>query len=158
MAKIGIFTFYAGLKNSPENVFYSFLTKNDCYNHSCQNLEKKSHAKAHTLLKMKIFELFKNKNKSSNIFTPTGYTQFLSLAFKNCAASIEKCHFFQEKAKKSKIPNSVQIEKKYFGKKFFHEVLIFIGRVNYPKFSQIGDGHWSLGRFLPKPLLSCFLW
>jgi hypothetical protein len=40
---------------------------------------------------MKFFELFKNKNLSSNIC----FSQILSLAFKNCAASIEKCHFFQ---------------------------------------------------------------
>jgi hypothetical protein len=58
-----------------------------------------------------------------------------------------------KKAKKSKILNSVRIEKKYFEKKFFDEVLISIRRINVQKISQIIDGHWLLGRFLQKTAL-----
>jgi hypothetical protein len=73
----------------------------------------------------------------------------LSLGFENFAAPIEKSHYFQKKAKKSIFLNSVENEKKTdFGKKFFYDVLISIERINVQKISQIGDGHWSLGRFL----------
>jgi hypothetical protein len=72
------------------------------------------------------------------------FSQFLSLAFKNCAASLEKCHFFQKKAKKYKIPNSVKIEKKLFRKKVLPQSSY--DRINVQKIKQIGDVHWSLGR------------
>jgi hypothetical protein len=87
---------------------------------------------------MNIFELFKNKNWSSNICPPTGFSQFLSLGFKNFADSIEKSHFFQKKKKKKIKISKLRRERK---KKT-------IGRINVQKIIQIGDGHWSLGRFL----------
>jgi hypothetical protein len=94
-----------------------------------------------TSLKMNIFELFKNENWSLYICPQTDSSQFLSLAFKNCAASIEKCHFFQKRPinQEFKIPS--RSKKKLLRKKFFHEVFISIGRINVQKISQIGDGH-----------------
>jgi hypothetical protein len=65
---------------------------------------------------MIIFELFKNKNWSSNICPQTDFKQFLSLAFQNCAASIEKCQYFQKKGKKIKNSKFCPDRKKnYFG-------------------------------------------
>jgi hypothetical protein len=55
------------------------------------------------------------------------------------------------KKKKAENPNfkiTSRSKKHFSGKKFFHEVLISIRRINVQKISQIGDGHWSLGRFL----------
>jgi hypothetical protein len=66
---------------------------------------------------MKIFELAKNENGNSNIFPQTGLSRFWILAFKNFWDPMEKRHFFQKKAKKSKFQNSVRIEKKIFRKK-----------------------------------------
>jgi hypothetical protein len=100
-----------------------------------------------TSSKLKIFELAKNENLNSNIVSQTGFSRFWILAFKNFWDPMEKSHFFQKKAKKSKFQNSVQIDF-FFGQKFFYEVLISIRRINVQKISQIGDGHWSLGRFL----------
>jgi hypothetical protein len=72
---------------------------------------------------MKIFELFKNKNLSSKICQQTGFSQFLSLAFNNCASSMENSRFFQKKAKKSKISKFRPGRKKYISeKKFFHDI------------------------------------
>jgi hypothetical protein len=105
-----------------------------------------------TSSKMKFFELFQNKNLSSNICPQTGFSQFSSLAFKHCVDSIEKCNFFLKKVKKSKIPSRSK-KKMISEKKFFHEVLISIRRINVQKIFQIGDGHWSLGRFLQKTAL-----
>jgi hypothetical protein len=51
------------------------------------------------LSKIKFFELFKNKNSSSNFWPQTGFSQSLILALKICAASIEKCPFFQKRPK-----------------------------------------------------------
>jgi hypothetical protein len=79
-------------------------------------------------------KLSQNRNLSSNIFPQTGFSQFLSLAFKSCAASKEKYHSFQKKAKKSKIQNFVQIEKKYFGKNSFTK---FLYPLEKSMFSQI---------------------
>jgi hypothetical protein len=74
----------------------------------------------------------------------------LGLAFKKCAASSEKFPFFQKEARKSKTQNSAQVEKNYFGKKFYHEVLISNRRINFQKISQFGDCHWFHCRFLQK--------
>jgi hypothetical protein len=61
---------------------------------------------------------------------------------------------FEKKAKKSKFLNSIaERKKKQFRKKFFYKVLISIGRINVQKIRQIGDGLWSLGRFLQKTVL-----
>jgi hypothetical protein len=80
---------------------------------------------------MKFFAFY-NKNLSSNICPQTKCsTQFWSLAFKNCAASIEKYYFFSKKAKN---PKNISEKKSS----------------NIRKICQIGDGHWSLGRFLYK--------
>jgi hypothetical protein len=79
--KIGIFTFFADLQNSPKNVFLSFfLTKTE----ENQPKEQKKlengyfannfHANVHNFSsKINIFELFKKKNWSSNICPPTDF-------------------------------------------------------------------------------------
>jgi hypothetical protein len=91
--------------------------------------------------------LLRNKNLSSNICPQTGFSQFLSLSFENSAA--RKITLFSKRSQK--IKNN-------FGKKFFYEVHISIRRINVRKTIQIGDGHWSLGRFLQRTTakIKCF--
>jgi hypothetical protein len=68
----------------------------------CQNFEKTIFAQMSiTSLKKKFLSSLKTKTKFK--FCPeTGFSQFLSLAFKNCAASKEKCRL-SKKAKNSKL-------------------------------------------------------
>jgi hypothetical protein len=57
------------------------------------------------------------------------------------------------KNQKLQVPSG---SKKKIGKKFFHDVLRSIRRINVQKISQIGDDHWSFDRFLQKSALKDF--
>jgi hypothetical protein len=60
---------------------------------------------------------------------------------------------FSKKAKKSKIQNFVQIEKNYFGKKFFHEVLILLGESMFKTSAKLEMVTGHLVDSYKKPLL-----
>jgi hypothetical protein len=62
----------------------------------------------------------------------------------------QKIGTFYKKGQKIKNSKFRPDRKETCRKKYFHEILISIRRINAQKISQIGDDHWSLGRFLQK--------
>jgi hypothetical protein len=106
-----------------------------------------------TSSKMKIFELFKNKNWNSNIFPQTSSSRFWILAFKFFWDAMEKSHFFQKKQKNPNFKIPSRSKKKISEKSSSTKFLCPLGESMFKKSAKSEMVTGRLVDSYKKPLL-----